>query len=672
MPNFLQKAWHWIQGRFAVSVLHIPKFSGVVLAGSSDAQQSDELQQADNVDIGSRGQLVTCGGISTYGTTLNDGETSPQPVSQVYGLAQASFAQNVQAFGVSGGLDTGSVARYYCHGFPPGFTANAIGTPLGQVGTTRSVNGAIVTFAPFPYVDITGVQRRPLFFNVGARAMDQPRTAPGLYVASFSSGGTYTQEPISDFCALGTGTNANKTGQPGDSGVTGTHGSQLYFRGIASYNNALFGFGFNNEDATNGDGPSHLMFSSIGNPYFWGNDQLAAVGTDRLFKDTDGIDVGAAGEVITALCASHGKLWIATNRGLHYLSGYGRDSWTTDGTTGIAESLDVIGANAMIEGPDGLLYGVSSRGLWRMNTLSYFAVPVEHLYRKLVKFDGTSPGYWDYITTTPGASAGYPGQTNSDLVWMYSDVNTMQVCIVIPFTNFDGSGNGTVIIKYHTESGGFTRQVISPNGISFTAGAAFRRTPTSSAVTVFGDSGSGNGLTVRQYPSLNPSSTATAGSITFGEYAPFGPDGEGVCRVCYLILSWLPTTLPITGTITPSVDQRVFPTVHLTIGPTMPGSPGDGDLWVDTSGTDTNLGNATAGTIVAALNDYQVKTWKTSWNKWVIIPRSGGAKGTRNGIPIAFTAQRGTRVKLALTLNAADKVQVEGLGLEPSVIKEAA
>jgi hypothetical protein len=658
-----------------MSVLHVPTFGGgVVLAGSSDAQASNEIIQGDNVDIGSRGQLVTTGGISPYGMQLNDGQGTPQPVTQVYGLGPASFAQNVQAFAVSGGLNGSAVAQYYCHVFSPGFTANGMAATLGSVGTTRSINGAVVTFAPFPYVDTAGVQRRPLFFNVGARSMDQPRTAPGLYVASFSlgGGGLYTQSPISTYCALGTGTSANVTGQPGDSGVVGTHGQQLFFRGICAYNNALFGFGFNNGDATNGDGPSHLMFSNIGNPYFWGNDNLAAVGTNRLFSDTDGIDVGAAGEVITALCSSHGKLYIATNRGLHYLSGYGRDSWQTDGTTGIAQSLDVIGPNAMIEGPDGLLYGVSSRGLWRLNTLSYFTVPVEHLYRKLVKFDGTSPGYWDLISTNPTASPGYPGTTNSDLVWMYSDVTNMQVGIVIPFTNFDGSGNGTVIIKYHTESGGFTRQVISPNNISFTAGASFRRSPTSAAVTVFGDSGSGNGLTVRQYPPLNPANTATTGNITFGEYAPFGPDGEGVCRICYLVLSWVSDALPITGTITPSVDQRVFPTVNLTISPTQPGSPLDGDLWVDTSGMDPNLGNATSGTIVVALNDYLVKLWKASWSQWVILPRSGGAKGSRNGIPIAFTAQRGTRVKIALTLSAADKVQVEGLGLEPSVVRQAA
>jgi hypothetical protein len=747
--DIIARTYRWLALRFDLhmSVLHVPSFAGgAVLAGSSDAQASNEVQQADNVDIGSRGQLTTTGGISTYGVQLNDSETSPQPVTQIYGIGVGSYAQSTTAFAVSGGLDSSSVARYLTHQFAPGFTTGSIDSALGLVGPVsppRSVNGAIVTFASFPYVDTLGIQRRPLFFNIGSRSMDQPRTAPGLYVASYQGGfgivsgftlvGGYTytyqatlvlfptavvedslralvietsiaaveaqagsyyyasgilyvhastgiptghvytypngstnyiQAPISVYDALGTGNDGQYPG--------GTDAVQLYFRGIAGYNNTLFGWGFDNSDPMYGDGPARLMFSAVGNPYMWGNDNQAAVGTNRPFSDTDGITVGSAGEVITSCLASHGKLYIATNRGLHYLSGYGRDSWTTDGTTGVAQSLDVIGANAMIEGPDGLLYGVSSRGLWRLNTISYFTVPVEHLYRKLIKFDGTSPGYWDLIATTPTASPGYPGTTNSDLVWMYSDVQNMQVCIVIPFANLNGSGQGTVIIKYHTESGGFTRQLISPNNISFTAGAPFKRTATSAAVTVFGDSGSGNGTTVRQYPPLNPASTATGGAITFGEYAPFGPDGEGVCRVCYLVLSWVTDALPITGTITPSVDQRVFPTVNLTISPTVPATPADGDLWVDTSGTDPNLGNATSGTIVVALNDYLVKLWKASWNQWVILPRSGGAKGSRNGIPIAFTAQRGTRVKIALSLSAADKVQVEGLGLEPALIRAAA
>jgi hypothetical protein len=728
--------------------LHIPNFGGgTVLAGSSDAQQSNEIIQGDNVDIGSRGQLTTTGGISSYGMVLDDTQGSPQPVPQVYGIGPASFAQGTTAFAVSGGLDSSSVARYITQQFAPNFTANGTGTTLGLAGAIipgRSANGAIVTFATFPYVDSLGIQRRPLFFNVGARGVDAPRTAPGLYVAAYQGGfivvtgftllaghtntydaalvtnpgagvvedgvraltpvtsialvettpgsffysagllyvhastgiptshvytaangsTNYAQSPISLYDALGTG-NAGQY-------PNGTHAVQLYFRGIAGYNNTLFGWGFDNSDPLYGDGPARLMFSAVGNPYMWGNDNLAAVGTDRPFSDTDAITVGSAGEAIVSCIASHGKLYIATNRGLHYLSGYGRDSWQTDGTTGVAQSLDVIGPNAMIEGPDGLLYGVSSRGLWRLNTISYFTVPVEHLYRKLIKFDGTSPGYWDYITTNPTAGAGYPGMSNADLVWMYSDVTNMQVCTVIPFCNLDGSGNGTVIIKYHTESGGFTRQFISPNNVSFTAGAVFKRTAINPAVTVFGDSGGGNGLTVRQYPPLNPSNTNTNGAITFGEYAPFGPDGEGVCRVCYLVLSWVPDALPITGTITPSVDQRVFATVNLTISPIMPSSPSDGDIWVDTSGTDPNLGNATSGAIVVALNDYLVKTWKASWSTWWIVPRSGGAKGSRNGIPIAFTAQRGTRVKLALTLSAADKVQVEGLGLDPSVITQAA
>jgi hypothetical protein len=54
--------------------------------------------------------------------------------------------------------------------------------------------------------------------------------------------------------------------------------------------------------------------------------------------------------VITALCTSRGRLWIGTNRGLHYLAGYGRDSFITDGTTPVAKAMDVVGRTRSVKG----------------------------------------------------------------------------------------------------------------------------------------------------------------------------------------------------------------------------------------------------------------------------------------------------------------------------------
>lgn len=654
-------------------VLHVPSMAGgVVLTGSSDAQASNELQQCDGFDLGLRGQLAFAKTAQNY-FVLNDLQGTPQPQAPLYALGAVQYGSTTP-FAVTVGLgkDVGGNPRYFFSQVAvdagvalvpsliqtaaiAGFTPPT--DPLAPLTITRKPQ---VTYASFPWVNASGVQTQAYFVNVGSRAYRaNAGDMPGLYVLIYT--GTYNFYPISQFCALGTGTYGSYTGNPGDSALVGTHGTQLKFRGIAMYNNMLFGWGFDNTEST-GEGPTRLMFSNLGNPFAWGNDNQAAVGSDRVFADTDAITVGGAGESITGCLASRGKLFIGTNRGLHHLQGYGRDSIQTDGLTGIASSLDVAGPYGLVEGPDGMLYGLSSRGLWRLNTTSYFAAPVEHLYQKLVKYDGSSPGYWDLLAP-PGPA---PSTGNLDLAWLLSDPVRGQVWIVIPgcdATAGSGAGSDTVIIKYHIAGGGFTRQVLP--GVIWYKGTALLRGSAARDHFLIPESAGG------QIVDYGTGSTGT-GSITFGEYAPFGPDGEGVCRVCYLVLSWLPTSLPITGTVTPSVDQRTFPTVNLTVSPTQPVSPSDGDLWVDTSGTDTNLGNATSGSIVVALNDYLVKTWKASWNKWVIIPRSGGAKGSRNGIPIAFTAQKGTRVKIALTLNASDDVQVEGLGLEPSLIRDAA
>jgi hypothetical protein len=137
--------------------------------------------------------------------------------------------------------------------------------------------------------------------------------------------------------------------------------------------------------------------------------------------------------------------------------------------------------------------------------------------------------------------------------------------------------------------------------------------------------------------------------------------------VFWLTVSW-PTgaALPITAVVTPIVDQQALTSVTLTIKPTAPVSPSDGDVWLDTSGTDTNIGNATAGVLVPATGDYLCKRWMASWNKWIIISSAGGMQGVRATVPIAFRAVKGARNSFRIVSSAASVIQFEGLGLEPS------
>jgi hypothetical protein len=93
-------------------------------------------------------------------------------------------------------------------------------------------------------------------------------------------------------------------------------------------------------------------------------------------------------------------------------------------------------------------------------------------------------------------------------------------------------------------------------------------------------------------------------------------------------------------------------------------------MWIDTSGTDMNLGNGTAGAIIpASPGDYIMKRWAAGRAKWDYVP-SGGQQANRVSVPIAYTPIRGSRVKVRVVCVAANgRYQIEQLGLEPSTIR---
>jgi hypothetical protein len=660
-------------------ILHVPSFeSGVVFAGSGDVQAATELRVCDNLDIGVRGQLQSAPTPINF-LQLVDQQAVPAPIARAFGVTGARFGKaNAQAILAGLGKKLGGADRYFfCQMGVESSVAGA--SQVQQTWLITDVAGAdfvppVVSFnavnytqdpqmtaAPFSYVSGAGashpnLQMRLLFICLGARYPSlSPRDMPGLYVMVWDGGG-YGFWPIGLFDALGTG--------PLGEFNTGNKAVQLYFRGIAAYNNHLFGFGFDNAESASGESPNRLMFSNVGNPLKWGNDNQAAAGANRFFTDSDAITVGGSGEVITALCSSRGRLWIGTNRGLHYLAGYGRDSFITDGTTAIAKSMDVVGPNALCEGPDGVLYGVGSKGLWSYRgglVPSYAAsrTEVELIFDKLRLFDDTSPGYFDFMN----AGSVIPGSFVIDRIWLRSDKKRQQVWMVIPGVNAaagNGAGNDTIVIKYHTRSGGFTRQIILGKiwmpGFDFDAG-----TTVVDHVII---PQSGDVQTTVDFGAVAPASGQV---VRFGPYAPFGPDQQGVCRVMYIVCSWPDAgALPIVFTVQPILDGVMLAVNNVTIAPVAPVAPGDGDTWLDTSGTDTNLGNASGDSIVPITNSYVQKRWKTSWNKWVYVSRGGGQLGTRVTIPIPFQAFPSVRVEFLTTVSSAERIQIEGIGMGAS------
>jgi hypothetical protein len=626
--------------------LHLASFGGgIIRAGSPDAQQTSELARADALDIGLRGQLVAASGPSDY-VTLNDFTAAPW--SHLYYLGHGMFDNEPRGIAIGNGLD--GVGPIYLFAY---FSRDGAASPV-PVGQVRSVGanhlganpGVIATTEQFPGKNGGS---EVLFLNLGAREGYDPNTAPGLYVFQrFRLANTWVMSAIQIFNALGTGANSK----------------QLYFRGIAGYNNHVFGWGHDSADTANFDGPCRAMFCNPGEPFTWGNDNQGG-GTPRSFTDSDAIVLGDAGEIIRGACKWNGRLYFGTNAQLHFIGGYGRDSFLTDGSTPVARSHNIVGAHAMVEGPDRVLYGVSDRGLWRMDP----AHAIEPVGLKLIDFSGRSSGYWDLIWTDPTQLTAYPGKTNADLVWLVPDFESEQVIIGIPFCNAAagyGYGTDTVIIKFHTRAGGFTRQVYA--GVQYTAADWVQRQAQQREARFMGTATAGQ-VHVKRYAYQATQIAAPAmpnplPDVEFGPFALYGPDGIGAIKRLYLTLAWgAATSLPIAFAVTVTGDEAVIDTFTLTIAAVAPGAPATGDVWLDTSESDTSLGNATAGATIGARGGYLARTYYRG--AWQTMNTSTG-RGARASVPLPIKRTRHSRVSYRfLCTAAAGRFQLEGLGSTP-------
>lgn len=654
--------------------IHLPTFGGgIVLAGSPDTAQSDELSVCDEFDIGARGELVPTSSLSNY-TTAKDLQATPVVFGDTYGVGTNEYGTGIDAYVLGNGVDPVAAppGQLMLARFDPSTEGAVIASAnIYDMGTHYTNAHPLATFVSFPYAK-GGAQIRPIFVNAGHR-VGASAVSAGLYVMTYEAG-VYVWRSIAAYDALG-------SGNLGETFPGGTKASPLYFRGIAAYNNHLFGFG-------GGASANRIMFSNIANPFKWGNDNLAAAG-DRLFSDTDAIVVGDGGEIITAACAHARRLWIATNRGLHYIEGYGRTSFLTDGAHGMQKSLDVVGAHAMIEGHDGALYGVSRKGLWRMGGED----GIEHIYRKLVDYAGRSIGYWDCMWTDTTRAAGMPGKSNTDLVWLMNYEDARQIWVVIPWVNAAagyGYGTDTVILKYSTDTGGFTRQVFT--GVVLMHGMAIPQSTGAPARNIIA-LGNGAAQNVRHFAKRTGAVTTSApfsSSTVFktSDHAQFGADGVGVYRKGYLTIAWESDSEPIVLRASMYVDGELADSCRIFIRASgaadgiVIADATIGDLWLDTSGLDTSLGNATAGANIEASADYILRTLRASG--WMNLP-FGGQKARRATIPVAFKPRRGARVSYKIeggiaaplgggtsgVVATVGRYSVEGFGSKPTAIAEA-
>lgn len=516
-------------------VAHLVGFGGgVVKEGAADTQRTDELQSCDAYDIGPRGALIAARDVADY-VTVNDLATVPVPLTAVHALRSVAGNNFTKEIVVGEGLVV-ATKRYLLGQF----TRESAATPVTGATYIKSFSNAIatraegvlVTVAQFPgvYAVTNAVESINVFLiNIGAREGFAANVAPGLYVAyTVPPASEVVLLPISSFDALGTGTRGEKS--------AGTQASQLYFRGISAYNAHGIGWGFDANGGTDKEGPARLMFANLNKPLKWGNDNVGAVGTDRLFTDSDAITVGDGGEIIRAGLTWNSRFWIGTDKQVHYLAGNGRDSFVTDGANPVAKAENVLGPHCLIEGPNRQLFGVGDQGLWEFDGSTF-----ENHHRRLRDFAGQSKDWWELIWTDRARSDTYPGKTNGDLVWLHADWENEQIVVGIPFCDASagrGYGLDTVLIKFSVRTGGFTRQVFS--GVQYTAADYPRRQRQYATSRFFGTATSGQ-ATVKKYGDPLAATGAVASTlpkVQAGPYALYGPDGVGVYRKAYVTLAW--------------------------------------------------------------------------------------------------------------------------------------
>lgn len=649
--------------------LHVPSFGGgVVLTGAAGQRRIDELLVADGLDIGPRGALICTADRSDYVRFVDDTAVPWSAIHAVLSLAGVNFARLVAIGEGNAGTPTYIMNVFDRVGdaspipwAPDGTAFQEFSAPFAAVPLVAE--GIVVTAATFPgvfNVDVGAgtVPVNVFMVNLGAREGFAPRTAPGLYaVIVFPPAITPAPYAVGLFEALGTGLFSADF-------PTGTQAQQLFPRGVIAYNNHVFVWGFDAADATTGDGPNRVMFSNLGLPLKYGNDNQGAVGTDRAFTDTDAITLGDAGEIIRGAIKWAGRLWFGTNQQLHYIAGYGRDSFLTDGATPVAKAFNIVGAHGLIEGPDRKLYGMSDQGLWGTADGENY---VPH-FQKLVDFDGRSVGYWDCIWTDETRPPDpVPGITNQDLVWMANDWDRRQVVIGIPWCDaIAGYGYGldTVVIKFHVDTGGFTRQVFLERQL--TAAAYLRREGQQPAVRLLAewpDRASYYGFSAS--PTTSPAVPSRLPLASFGPYAPFGPDGRGSLKRLYLTVAWeTAASLPLTFHITTTVDQATSDDFLLTLANAAPAGPASGDLWLDTSLVNNNLGNSLAGTITPAFPAALLNQWTgTAWRQLTGV----GSNGQRAVIRLPLLPRNGTWwTATADCTAAAGRFQLEALGEKPA------
>jgi hypothetical protein len=278
------------------------------------------VRYARNCRLDGTGRLIVRNG-TQLALTLYDDQGVPAPVTSVVALIQ--FADACLAVGHST-----VTSKFYLYWLKADLT--------DWYNSSKVLQGT-VTPAPVAVLWSGVATPSPVLIAEGLNIAYIAHNNPGLVYQTRQFDTTQVPAVLSDYQA----------------NLDGTGSKQTFFKGVVSFAQALWGWGYGSQAAGDGVRPELLRFSP---PFF------------AAMQQVDNFAVGhrtrSVLESVVELVVSGQVLYAGTNNSVWPITGYGRDSW--DHSRPVDEAFGFWGLRAACAGPNGYLYYWSHRGPMRV------------------------------------------------------------------------------------------------------------------------------------------------------------------------------------------------------------------------------------------------------------------------------------------------------------------
>jgi len=348
---------------------------GPFLGGVTDAanplivEGKMSVRYARNAQLDGVGRLIVRGG-TQLALTLKDDQGAPATVTSI--VALTPFGDGVLAVAHST-----VTSKFYLYWLKDDLT--------DWYNSSKALQG---TLTPAPIgVLWTGVATpSPVLIAEGLNVAYIAHNSPGTTLNTQKLDTTVTPATLTAF-------QANLDG----AGVANT-----YFRGVVSFQQHLWGWGYGSQTAGDNDRPELARFST---PFFG-----AMAQADSFVV---GHRVRSIRERIVAGVVAGQMLYLGTNFSIWPITGFGRNSW--DKSRPIDDSYGFAGVRAACAGPNSYLYYWSHRG--PMRVLGYG--PPEPLWPRIANTIAGLVNEQNVITVY--------NQNADQIVWLYQDQSSGRI-----------------------------------------------------------------------------------------------------------------------------------------------------------------------------------------------------------------------------------------------------